>query len=441
MSRNRAARLQHHALQSLLAVRPLERLYAGQSRRDGGAAVLVRQVLPGLPESEHAETARLFEEHFSRLQTLTLPGCLPLRERHDAGGGAFYLVQDAPIGVTLGDLMRAAGPLPVGTAARLAVDVIDLLIHARAAGVHHFGLNRGSVLLDARGAVTLLDLGIAPFILERLAGRLQRVHPAWDSLFPDPTALSPELIASETLSEATDVYGVGALLFLMLTARMPYGGSAMLAYNAILAGRTPLSPRTIASDLPEDISALVESCLQRRPEDRPASLEALRAPLAAVAVRVEDAAAAVRGFVTDQPWTDRFRPLLRVVENDDPEPPTEDNVVVPHIQAAGRPMSDIELLARMSQEQRRIYLAGGGAPGVHTRAAETRRGMLLGVALALIALLFFAPKILGDFGLLDDEPETINLPVLPPVEPATRRASENFDTARERRGAVLYLDN
>ncbi len=437
-----AMRLQHHALQSLLAVRPLERLYAGQGRRDGGGAVLVRQLLLGLPETEWNETTVAFERHFTQLGTLTLPGCLPLRERVDGGQGSFYLVSDAPRGATVGEFVRQAGPLPLGTAARIVVDLVDLLLHARAAGVHHYALHRGNVLIAAGGAVTLLDLGLAPFFLERLSGRLQRVHPAWDSLFPEPAVLAPELIAGEPLGEWTDLYGVGALLYLLTTGTLPYSGAAMVAYNAILAGRSSTDPRDVTPELDPLVASLVIACLKRTPSDRPPSLEALRAVLAPFALSAEAAFEPYRLGLTDRPWLERFEPLLRLVNTDgnpDAALPDEPDVVVPLFQVAGRPMSDVELLSRMSADQRRIYLAGGSAMSRATRQIETRRGMLLGVAIAVVAALIFGPRLLDGLGLFGAVPVISSRGWLD-TAPAAARAAEGPDPRHERRPLVLYVE-
>lgn len=458
-----APRLAEHALSSLLAVRPLERLYCGRPRKEEAREVLVRQLLPGLDDAERDATRPLFEEHFARLATLTDPGCLPLRERANPADSSspLYLVTDAPTGITLGELARAAGSLPTGLAARVVTDVIDRLIHARAAGVLHLAVQRGSVLVDAEGRVTLVDLGVAPFLLERLSGvlgvgpsasggaRPAWVGAAWDSLFADPAAVAPELVAGEALTPAADVYGVGALLYFLLTAAMPYTGSSVVIYNAILSGRGALDPRAHVEAIEPAVAELVSACLARDPAARPPDLEAVRAVLAPRAEPVSAFLTAYGPVLRSRPYVDRFQPLLRLVGGGGGAPgayelAAEADVVVPLFQGSAEPLSEGELLARMSPEQRRIWFSGAtdgrseGGPGT-----ATRRGITLGVVIAVVLLAAFAPGVLQDLGsessssAADSRREPAPLPELQAVPDL--RGSEDWERS-ERRNLELYLD-
>ncbi len=454
--RRSAPRLAEHALSSLLAVRPLERLYAGRTRREDGPEVMVRQLLPGLDDAERDATRALFEVHFARLATLTDPGCLPLRERSSPADAAspLYLVTEAPSGVTLGELVRAAGSLPASLAARVATDVIDRLIHARAAGVLHFGLHRGNVLVDGDGRITVVDLGVVPFLFERLDGvlgvgpsstggpRPQWVVAAWDSLFPDPAAVAPELIAGEPLGAATDVYGLGALLYYLLTATHPYAGSSVVVYNAVLSGRGNLDPRHHLDTIEPGLAELVQACLSRDPAQRPPDLEAVRAALAPRAGTTSELLAAYGPVLRSRPYLDRFKPLLRLVGGTGPSAPveleTESEVVVPLFQGSGEPLSEGELLARMSPDQRRIWFAGATDRRDGT-ASATRRGLVLGAVIAIVILVAFAPGVLRDLGLTAPDVRPAATPLEADLRPVPDlRASDDADRA-DRRGPELYL--
>ncbi|MBT9555574.1 MAG: protein kinase [Myxococcales bacterium] len=442
-----APRLAHHALQSLRVVRPFERVYAGQSRHADAVstAVLIRQLLPGLPDDQRPATATLFERTSERLSRLTDPRCLPVRERLDAGSGPFYLVTDAPSGITLAELNRSQGLLDSGVAARIVLDVAEALVQAHRFEVLHLGLHRGSVLLGRDARPMILDLGLVPFFLDGFAGRLQRVHPAWDSLFPEAAAVAPEVIAGEALGPHTDVYGLGILAFSLLTGQLPYDGASMVAYNSIVAGRSPVSPRLVVPTVDEGLATLIARCLDRRPENRP-SLHEVIAGLELVAVSRDDVAQRCSTALSDRAYLDRFDPILRVVDRpDSPEGPAlpEPETVVPLFQFPGRSLSESELLARMSPEQRRIYLTGGSVLSHRdTRRTELRRGVLLGGIVAIIALLVFMPHLLSGSGGAEPDPAATEAPVTPgaagPRAPGARRDGDDLPDRRDRRGLVLY---
>jgi serine/threonine protein kinase len=387
--------LARHSLQSLLAVRPLDRVYAGALKKDR-REVLVRQLLPGLPEAEREGTAEVFSRHMQRMSDLQLPGTLPVREFVGSAAGPLYFVTDIPVGITLGELVKAAGSLPVPVAAAIGMRLAELLEHAHALDVFHLGLHRNVVLISADYSVTLLDLGLVPMLLERVQGRLRQVHTAWDFLYPEPGFVAPELLTGEEAGAHTDVYGLGTLLYLLGTAAPPFSGSSVVAYNAILSGQQESDPRTHVPDLHEGFSELVTSCLDRDPLARPEIGDVISA-LRQLALPLGDALDEYAPVLHDTSYIDRFEPLLRVVDGghgDEPEPERSSPAVVPlFVDRNG--LTEAELLAQMSAEQRRIYMAGAHADPFpdQSRSTQLKRGMAAGLAIAVVAVMVLLPKL------------------------------------------------
>lgn len=388
-------KLAHHSLQSLLAVRPLDRVYAG-SRKGQDRAVLVRQLLPGLPAAEQAETARVFAAHMERLTQLSDVGTLPVREYSASECPPFYFVTDIPVGVTLAEFVRSTGTLDVPVAAAIAAEIARLLEHAHARSVQHLSLHPGQVLLAPGARVSLLDLGLVALLLERVHGRLRHVAPAWDFLFPAPGAVAPELLVSEPTGPHTDVYALGVLLYFMTTAVLPFTGSSIVAYNAIVSGGARVDPREHMPELNAEFCALTNACLSRDPALRPPSALAVAQALQAFAVPLSQALQPFEAVIHPRRYVERFEPLLRVVdggrgrEEASGEPPSP--AVVPLFLDSEGPLSEAELLSRMSNEQRRIYLAGAIGTGESgpRRREQLKRGVLVGVFVAIVAI-FFLP--------------------------------------------------
>ncbi len=253
------------------------------------------------------------------------------------------------------------------------------------------------MLLSAEAGLTLLDLGMVPMLLERVQGRLRQVHTAWDFLYPEPGGVAPELLRGEATGESTDVYGLGALLHLLATAAPPYSGSSVVAYNAILSSQKPCDPREHLPDLDAEYAELVIRCLSRDPADRPTmdevceTLEALAAPLS-------EAIAPYAPVLRDTSYTSRFEPLLRVVPGGDaaPDPPAPPSPAVVPLFESDQRLTEAELLAQMSPEQRRIYMAGAHADpgdGTPSRRQQLKRGAIAGLIITIIAVLILIPSL------------------------------------------------
>jgi serine/threonine-protein kinase len=173
--------------------------------------------------------------------------------------------------------------------------------HAHRNLVVHRDLKPSNVLVTPEGTVKLLDFGIAKLVDAEgeASDNTQRTGP-----FLTPAFAAPEQILGEPTSTATDVYALGVLLYLLLTGHNPHGETARsidLA-KAILEGEAPDPSKAVGRDtgtgtsieiarrrrtepaalrrrLRGDLENILRKALQKKPEDRYASVEDLRADL------------------------------------------------------------------------------------------------------------------------------------------------------------------
>src|SRR5882724_6215769 len=163
------------------------------------------------------------------------------------------------------------GPRPECDFARLRPALLQLAIgvnEIHKSGRLHRDIKPSNVLVTRDGRVVLLDFGLA---IER-----RRVDPGQsigDGLVGTPAYMSPEQTTCGRLGPESDWYGVGALLYEVLTGSPPFGGTLLEVVEA-KRQRDPVPPGTLAA-VPADLDSLCMALLQRAPQDRPKGEEVL----------------------------------------------------------------------------------------------------------------------------------------------------------------------
>lgn len=151
---------------------------------------------------------------------------------------------------------------------RVTRQLVDVLEHLHRQGVVHGDLKPSNVLVDKRGDVKLLDLGIATLPQDEVTGFRGTLGYA-----------APELLKGERPEPRCDVYGLGALLYTCVAQRTPFVASDPAALTYLPLVSLPPPPSAFRPELPSGLNQLLLGLLARDPSRRPAStariLEAL----------------------------------------------------------------------------------------------------------------------------------------------------------------------
>jgi eukaryotic-like serine/threonine-protein kinase len=227
----------------------------------GSGEVAVKVLRPEL-------AAALGSDRFLReiriLGRLHHPNILPLLDSGE-GGGRLYYVTPYIAGSSLQRRLEREISLPVRDLIRIARDVAAALDHAHHLGVIHRDIKPGNVLLAEERAV-VCDFGIARAV-EVAAG--DRMGSSSGFALGTPAYMSPEQAMGGAIDRRTDVYGLGCVLYEMLTGDPPFTGAtpqAVLA-RSIAGDLRPL--RTVRPEMPAAAETAIRCALASDPERRP----------------------------------------------------------------------------------------------------------------------------------------------------------------------------
>ncbi|MGH7702705.1 MAG: protein kinase domain-containing protein, partial [Gemmatimonadales bacterium] len=229
------------------------------------------KVLP--PELAYQEDIRArFIREAETAARLSHPHIVPIHAVGD-GNGLVYFVMGYVDGESLGARLKRRGRLPPEEARRIMKETADALGTAHGLSVIHRDIKPDNILLEGtRGRVMVTDFGIAK-AMSSPGATLTSAGVAIGT----PQYMSPEQAAGEKeIDGRSDLYSLGIVSYQMLTGELPF--NAPTVAGILMKQITEVAPQvtTLRPEVPEDLSLAVSRCLEKDPENRWPSADALR---------------------------------------------------------------------------------------------------------------------------------------------------------------------
>jgi serine/threonine-protein kinase len=178
--------------------------------------------------------------------------------------GLAYLVLEYIEGELLSDVLAEEGRLPPRRAVYIARQIVSALKKAHAAGVIHRDLKPENIMICANDAVKIMDFGLARFAEGVRAANItdhgQRIG--------TPEYMAPEYVALlQPPDHRADLYGLGILLFEMLTGDPPFMGTPRVVFEQHVK-TVPPRPSSEEPTVPEWLDHVVSKLLEKKPDER-----------------------------------------------------------------------------------------------------------------------------------------------------------------------------
>jgi eukaryotic-like serine/threonine-protein kinase len=211
------------------------------------------------------ELRRRFAREAELAERLDHPNVVAVRGSGESDGRAFIVLEYVD-GRDLAEELRREGPLAPARVAELGAQAAAALAHAHERGLVHRDVKPHNLLLTSDGNLKVSDFGIA-----RVVDGTQLTQVG--TVLGTAAYLAPEQAAGEETTGAADVYGLGAVLYELLTGTPPYRARTIAELAGHREQHEPSPPSAVAPAVSPALDSLVLACLRENPETRPSARE------------------------------------------------------------------------------------------------------------------------------------------------------------------------
>jgi len=181
---------------------------------------------------------------------------------------AAFISMEFVVGESLRQVLDRFGALGFRKGVKIADQMCDGLREAHSQGIVHCDLKPDNFMIDSAGNVKLMDFGLAHLVREKST-----------VVLGTPSYMAPEQTRGEIVDQRADIYSMGLVLFEIFTGSPAFTGDTPMLVALKQVQEEPPDPRQIEDLLPDNVSAAILRCLEKDPEKRFQSVEALQSAL------------------------------------------------------------------------------------------------------------------------------------------------------------------
>jgi WD40 repeat protein len=217
-------------------------------------------MMPGShDDSDHLARFRAEADAVARLQH---PNIVQIFDVGEAAGRpflAFELVEGESLAASIGGT-----PKPARSAAEIVLNLARAVEYAHGRGVIHRDLKPSNVLLTLDGQPKVMDFGLAKRLF------VESARTGYDSVLGTPSYMAPEQARGQSrdVGPWSDVYGLGAILYELLTGRPPFKAETALETLRQVTATEVVPPNRLVSSVPRDLETICLKCLEKDPARR-----------------------------------------------------------------------------------------------------------------------------------------------------------------------------
>jgi serine/threonine protein kinase len=234
--------------------------------------------------SSNREMVARFRREAETAACVTHPNVVEVFDVDETRSNCSYLVCEYLEGIELSEYLKNCGRLEIPTAIHIARQICGGLAAAHAAGVLHrdvkpqniFVLSEPVGPVSSRPEVKVLDFGLSRF-MDSVGTQLTQDG----IIMGTPAYMAPEQACGKAVDFRTDVYGVGAVLYSLVTGNAPHPGETLQELLIAVLNQSAPLPRSINPDIPANLELVIQRAMARSPDDRYQSMDELDQALAA----------------------------------------------------------------------------------------------------------------------------------------------------------------
>jgi len=232
--------------------------------------------------SSNPQLRERFDREARAISSLNHPRICTL---YDVGhqDGVDFLVMEYLEGESLADRLRRS-PIPLKETLRIGMEVCEALDTAHRARIIHRDLKPGNIMLT-KGGAKLMDFGLAKAALAGMASEgaaapllsAAKTISGISPISPLTTAgellgtiqyMSPEQLEGKEADARSDIFGLGAVLYEMVTGKRPFDGKSQISVASAILEKDPEPISAIQPLTPPSLERVVKTCLEKNPDDR-----------------------------------------------------------------------------------------------------------------------------------------------------------------------------